>query len=295
MKTIITIENNPIGGSKVTVQVDDNLPVVAGISPLANTEQGLEPVFARPTANSGVQVRPLDPPKAYRTSADPSKQNVLEPIQKSVASQSLDKNKGSRNCDICGDDISHLHPLSKTCSKPECKKAKAAAYNSAYYSKQQVGTKTPTAAPSAAPRTKPCGQCGDDMPATSMYDKCANCRPAKTHEKEKTCKLCTKLGHMCKRHRNGEVKVTQPASKFLPGFEKTPEEIEALRPKATNLPGESVPSGGVRSAQHTSGDFVDRWNCQMCRDGKQLCTLHTGMEADGKQPPRGAGISTGDY
>lgn len=156
------------------------------------------------------------------------------------------------------------------------------------------------------PKTKACSKCGEDMPLTSMYTECANCRPPAEHTKVKPCKLCAKLGKPCKRHRDGPVRITRgpaqqypatpsadetphlddtkPQPQFLPGYEKSPEEIEKLR-TSFPLPG-AMPTGSLRHTEKSSDYFADPWDCQKCRDHMHTCDFHAGMEADGKTPPK---------
>lgn len=177
--------------------------------------------------------------------------------------------------------------------------------------------KTPAPA-GTKPNTKACTKCGDDMPATSMYTECARCRPPRVNTKIKPCKLCTKLGRPCKRHRDGPVRTTRPADTtaaiadamattvnraaevirdtarqvkptFLPGYEKTPEEIEAARPRVS-VPTEPAPTHTPGMKRLSSPDFDDPWNCQKCRDNMHICDFHAGMEADGSKPPTRSGL-----
>lgn len=75
-----------------------------------------------------------------------------------------------------------------------------------------------------------------------------------------------------------------PAPEFLPGYEKTPEEIEALRPRPVIEPAPRHSPGMQRRSDNA---FADPWNCQKCRDHLHICDFHAGMEADGKRPPVG--------
>jgi hypothetical protein len=42
----------------------------------------------------------------------------------------------------------------------------------------------------------------------------------------------------------------------------------------------------VKAADTRRSEFVDRWNCGMCRNAGDLCLLHEKMEKDGKKPPK---------
>lgn len=211
MKTIITIENNPIGGSKVTIQVDDEQPVRVETSPPADIKQGsdIQPERTIPGSDTDVTT------KTIQKVAKSPVLDKLNPVNKS-----LDLNKvaadvakhqakklgenivenptvSKRECEVCHDDISNLNKLRKLCKKPECLKESNRRYAREYWQKKH----------------------GKDAPDN---------RITKPATRQETASLAV-------------------TPEFLPGYEKSPEEIEALRPKPMNLPGAAVPSGGGSS------------------------------------------------
>lgn len=236
MKTVITIE-----GGRITVEVDDQQPVVT-------TTGGTPPsvVLSDIVVDSATDIAP-DPPQK----------------RKLASHTSIDK-----VCDDCGNPFT----------------ASGAGMNRRRY--------------------------------------CDDCRAKRANTKIKPCKVCEKLGKPCKRHRDGPVRTVRPpmmaitpekrqqiagsigeaaerisekvreaaknlqvpAPEFLPGYEKTPEEIEALRPRPVIEP---VPRHSPDMQRRSDNAFADPWNCQKCRDHLHICDFHAGMEADGKRPPVG--------
>lgn len=225
MKTVITIENDPIGGSKVTVQVDDGA--------IVPTDKALQGMLDLATNMKMDAVR-------AGVSSDP-------PVSQSVATKSRVRGKAAekpkdtdtkkvveRQCVVCGDDISTLDKRRKLCLKPECQKEWNRRYAREWGRKHYTATKSP--------------QQKKSTPAT--------------------------------RQEPAPLPVTP---QFMPGHEKTPEEIEAWRPKPLNLP-ESMPSL-VSKASGPTSDFTDPWNCEACRRREHLCPLHQSMSDDGSVPP----------
>ncbi len=130
---------------------------------------------------------------------------------------------------------------------------------------------------------KACTKCGNEMPLTSLYKECANCRPVRVKPSKPPCKLCVKFGTRCKRHRDGPVKTTKPAAEFLPGHEKSAEELETIR---RNYP-DSMPKHNPQMAAATFGPTEnDPWDCALCREKGSRCRLHYKMEEAGSEPPK---------
>ncbi len=223
MKTIITVEDG-----KVTVEVDDSVPVKVETSPPKPTTRfeklqkgGL--VETKPSENTEVKL------VGSNTYVPTKKPAIQEPVKPAV----LDKpTPEERTCEICGDDISDLYKTAKICRKEECRREKNRQYARDYWRKHEEGKPKSTITRPVVIKRQP----------------------------------------------------TQPKQpEFLPGYEKSPEEVEELRPKAFNLP-ESLPQPGV-SKIVISSDFPDPWDCGRCRTAEKLCSLHQSMEDDGLEPP----------
>ena len=41
----------------------------------------------------------------------------------------------------------------------------------------------------------------------------------------------------------------------------------------------------MKKPKATGSEFVDRWDCQRCRDYQKTCDLHAKLEVEGKTPP----------
>jgi len=283
MKITITIDSNPIGGTKTTVSIDD------GSEPVVTTGEPLPIAIAAQDLPAGAAVELRTPIKP-----DPPRPKVHNPTRPIA--------RVEKTCAGCGDTfVAEGKSIARAKFCSNCRAGGKPANAST-----ASGSEPVLAGPTTSKHTKACTKCGDDMPATSMYTECANCRPPKDKSKVKPCKLCTKLGKPCKRHRDGPVRITRgpaqqypatpsadetphlddtkPQPQFLPGYEKSPEEIEKLR-TSFPLPG-AMPTGSLRHTEKSSDDFADPWDCQKCRDHMHTCDFHAGMEADGKTPPK---------
>lgn len=124
-------------------------------------------------------------------------------------------------------------------------------------------------------------------PVARVEKTCANCgdtfvAEGKSIARAKFCENCKSSGK--KPIERGSEPKTKPQPQFLPGYEKSPEEIEKLR-TSFPLPG-AIPTGSLRHTEKSSDDFADPWDCQKCRDHMHTCDFHAGMEADGKTPPK---------
>lgn len=230
MKITITIDSNPISGTKTTINIDDEAPKDLTTGAPAN----LPIAIATQDLPAGTAVEIKQPP----IMPDPP-QPTTAPVR----------------------------------DKPE-----------------KSSPKTIDRKPANTPKTveKTCGGCGDTFIATG-----------KEISKRKYCDTCranggskqTKAG--AKPGRGPAVEYPQPPTEpaptmtpqFLPGYEKTPEEIEALR---TSFPIEPAPTHGqMINPKLSSSNFADPWDCQKCRDHLHVCDFHASMEADGKRPPIG--------
>lgn len=248
MKTVITIENNPIGGSKVTVQVDDNQPVHVQEPPTSLF--GVPVAVSKSVPDGAIAVIPTnshsshDPTVSQSVSQSVAKESraqgstkpvrsVDTPSKQSRVSDKKVAGKKMKRCEFCGDDISHLPGNNrKACLKPECAKAQKKQYMDRWLAKQPK--------------------------------KAAKSKSGPIPQQEATPAPVT--------------------PQFMPGHEKTPEEIEAWRPKPFNLP-ESTPSLGAARLEQLTSDFTDPWNCEACRRRDHLCPLHQSMSDDGSVPP----------
>lgn len=238
MKTIITIENNPIGGSKVTVQVDDGVPTEVE-QKLSRTEQALQNIVNLNTnmrvdaVKHGLPITPMPPLKMD----DKEKVGSIPPVKVSPAPKKSKTVAATRSCIVCGEDISSLDKRRKLCVKPECQKEWSRRYAQEWNQKNYVPAKK-----------KP-----EDALVVSQ-----------------------------------EAAPTPVAPQFMPGHEKTPEEIEQWRPKTFNVPTDSEMPKHTPS-ERVASDFADPWNCQMCRDLSKVCDFHQRMEDSGSRPPKTGG------
>lgn len=143
---------------------------------------------------------------------------------------------------------------------------------------------------------KDCADCGTTFHATGagMHKRkyCDDCRAKRARDKvaRKTSK---------QRDKNGPIVITKPPTtqqsdhllqatknvepEFLPGYEKTPEEIEALRPIA---PPEPAPKHNPDMFATPKGGFKNTWNCANCAMLGRLCHLHARMDMDGETPQK---------
>lgn len=156
------------------------------------------------------------------------------------------KNGGvKRTCEICGDDITTLDKRRKICQKSTCIKEKNRVFMQKWWAKKR--------GKSAA-------------------------EPAKVEEKQVGyCKHCQAYTT----HDTAHHIVPKPV--FLPGHEKTPEEIESWRPKPANTDDSPVK---YADTDIPASDFTDPWDCDACRRRSHLCPLHQSLSDDGKTPPK---------
>jgi len=155
--------------------------------------------------------------------------------------------------------------------------------------------KTPKAAELVA---RDCVQCGDDISKLDKRRKLClkpECQKEYNRQYAKKWNEAHYVPKTSVKAKNGPVVVTKPKARqetsptpvtpqFMPGHEKSPEEIEAWRPKSSNLP-ESMPAHGSLHKQQTASTFDDVWNCAACRSDEKLCNLHQRMTDDGSVPP----------
>lgn len=119
----------------------------------------------------------------------------------------------------------------------------------------------------ARKNTKECVNCGDDMPATSMYDTCATCRDKAAPPKPEPKKRGRPSKH-------GPVVTKRARSTYR-------EDTRTFDPRlAASQETSLVP------AETPDENFTDPWNCARCREGSGLCRFHRSMEASGSKPPK---------
>lgn len=310
MKTVIIIEDG-----RVEVQIDDGKPVVVderraaelayAASVLGKTAEPKlpAPAYVSPTIQ---EPNPVSETPVTDTPAAPNA--PPSPTTETVSTRTLQK----RECIICGADISRTHRLKKLCGQRECMLEQQRRSVRKSYHKLRGHT---------ALEKRSCATCGDDISDLDSRRKVCNKPECKLAIKRRAARdylarqrktspaqvdVPDKPVHWCKHcqayttHDSDHHPKPEPAHidrlgvtpKFLPGHEKTPEEIESLRPKDVGFK-PIVPTDRdiARLApppvfgQKKTSDFEDPWNCQACRDYEQICQLHKAMEADGKKPP----------
>lgn len=176
----------------------------------------------------------------------------------------LDYLPTAKDCEVCGTSFKPPRYDSRFCSK----KCATKFYNKAHRDKVK----------SAKPEKKP--------PEDDSVMYCKHCKAYTTH-------------YSADHPSPGVVSPTpaplteEPA--FLPGFEKSDEELESWKPREfpTPTPVPNVNKGFPTDSAKVEAmmdeqraDFDDPWNCGMCRNAGALCLMHEKMTADGKVPPK---------
>lgn len=321
MRTIITIEDG-----KVTVQVDQQDPVtVRPTTILPGT-----PIVQRSDVPAPGEIRIFIPDETT-----PPEHHESKPAP--VITPKSAENDTVRRCPICNDEIpAFAHKLKKLCGKKECLNEQQRQSSRKSYHKL-LGHSKPTA--------RTCECCGDDISDLrgnrTVCEKpdCLQWRKRRAANKwarENSGRPAVALPgrpQMPETSKSAsEAAAVPPAAikpptepQFLPGYEKSPEEIEKWRPKPPKPPKpakhpgyEDIHNkpddaewwcvhckrwGSHRSPdciavdyehpaaqQREAGDpFTDPWNCQLCRTEQHLCPMHASMTKDGQTPPVKAG------
>lgn len=161
-----------------------------------------------------------------------------------------------------------------------------------------------------------CIYCNDVIESASKAAKvCKKPECKKAQQREYTRKWAEKKGLVAKIVPAKPVEKPPVKPEFLPGHEKTNDEIESWRPTESTPEKTNVndkPAGAdwfcihcKKWGMHKSPDcpfvdhahpatrqresdepFDDPWNCQMCRNEGHLCDLHDRLDKDGKKPPK---------
>lgn len=263
MKTTIVIE-----GGRVTIQIDEADPVLVQSTMPAKPVTGLVEHTSPPTPQGSdtpsglVPEKPaeISPPtgRVIKMTPKPSKPEHKKPESSTDLSNTLPTEPAAKDIDVptkpkrfcvnCGDDVSHMHVLTKYCKKPECKKAQSKAGNDAYRIKKGH---TP-----GAPR-KPREQKNQDVWGNDHENTVAplskDAPPAKTTTRSKCCE--------------GKVEYYRDAD--------TDQRLARCLACMNDC----------QTYEYTP-PFEDTWNCGACRTVGRLCRMHFKLEEDGKKPPQ---------
>ena len=256
MKTTVTIQDG-----KISIQVDDEQPAIVS-SVKSSTSQQIEAVDGADVDKVGDLKAEKISRACKRCGANINRRHKLAQFctqvecvkARAVQSQipTSTPPDAKRACKICGVDISSTRKSNVVCSKPECKKEYKRQYMAQYHKK------------ASSKQEK-----SSEVQEEKQVDWCKYCQAYTTH---------SSLGHP-------KVDI-EP--QFLPGHEKTAEEIESWRPKIS-VPADRDKSAYGAGSTTSSTNFTDPWDCDACRRRSHLCPLHQTMTGDGATPQRKKG------
>ncbi len=209
MKTVVTVEDG-----RVTIQVDDKQPIELPSSPPVNDTRGEMPHLHGLIANEKPRAFPpitndelsmgkaigLDAAGVARAKAEmrpERKPAVAPPPATPVERVQPETRPTERSCEVCGEDISHLHKLARICQSPECIKQKRKEANARYLGKPLPGR---AGLVEILPPTPP-------VPRRIVEDEAAETQAAMDKQRAGfsdpwNCGMCQNAGDLCVMHEN---------------------------------------------------------------------------------------------
>jgi hypothetical protein len=259
---------------KTTITIEDGKITVEVDDQIVSVQPSAAPVVAHD--------KPLEPPAAVKPVEMPA--YVVPPVKSLISRPSSTE----KDCYVCGQPFTPKTRLSRFCSQ-KCERA---------FHNKNSRLKRAGRAP-LNPDRDPWPGLKSRTAKKLEAQYCSHCRAFTTHNSG---------NHPVSGVVAPAPKPLNPEPEFMPGYEKSPEELASWQPKMT---GGSEPIPQRKDPHHEDrievekvmdeqrANFDNPWDCSVCQNAGALCDLHEKMQADGKSPPKfknvGSASNRGGY